>query len=154
MYIRKKGPILVIQYLALTTMIVLCSLILLEVYSSVDGIDLSCTEWSFCSNRVLSSEEYHAEWIYGLVAVTAGILTITTMAACIINKKSGSKIKITSSIATVSIITPVILNASVIDLKLHAILVAVHLGVGILLILMVLATTLFAFRISRNPPVV
>jgi len=37
----------------------------------------------------------------------------------------------------------------VIDLKLHAVLVAIHLGIGILLFAMVLLTTLFAFRISR-----
>jgi len=37
----------------------------------------------------------------------------------------------------------------VIDLKLHAVLVAIHLGIGILLFSMVLLTTLFAFRVSK-----
>ena len=152
--LRKIGTILAIQYLALTTMVVLCSLIILGTYDSAVGLELTCTEWPFCANEFLPSEEYLVEWIYGIVAITASILTVTTMAACIINKKSNLKIKITSSIATVSIIVPLILDASVIDLKLHAILVTVHLGSGLVLILMVLLTTLFAFRISRNPPVV
>ena len=38
----------------------------------------------------------------------------------------------------------------VIDLKLHAVLVAIHLGVGILLFAMVLLTTLFAFKITKS----
>ncbi|PIW36260.1 MAG: cytochrome oxidase assembly protein, partial [Nitrosopumilales archaeon CG15_BIG_FIL_POST_REV_8_21_14_020_33_23] len=33
----------------------------------------------------------------------------------------------------------------------HAVLVAIHLGVGILLFSMVLLTTLFAFRIAKKP---
>lgn len=143
-----------IQYLALTTMIVWCSLILLGGYFSISSIDLSCTESLFCTNEVLPSEEYLAEWIHGLIVVTASVLTIATMTTCIINKKSDSKIKITSSIATVSVTTLVILGTLVIDLKPHAILVAAHLGMGILLISMVLVTTLFAFRISRSPPIV
>ena len=143
-----------IQYLALTTMTVWCSLILLGGYISAAGIDVSCTQRPYCANGILPSEEYSVEWIYGLVAITASVLTITTMTACIINKKSDSKIKITSSIATISVIVPIILGTFVIDLKPHAILVAAYLGIGMLSILMVLVTTLFAFRISRNPPVV
>lgn len=123
-------------------------------YISAVGIGLSCPEWPFCPNGVLPSEEYLVEWIYGLVNVTVSVLAITTMVACIINKKSDSKIKITSSLVTASIVTPVILSALVIDLKLHVILVAAHLGMGVLLISMMILTTLFAFRISRNPPVV
>jgi len=61
------------------------------------------------------------------------------------------KIKVTSSLATVFVITQITLGALVIDLKLHAVLVAIHLGIGILLFAMVLLTTLFAFRISRIP---
>jgi cytochrome c oxidase assembly protein subunit 15 len=71
------------------------------------------------------------------------------MVASLINKNSDLKIKITSSLATVFVITQIVLGAMVIDLKLHAVLVAVHLGIGILLFAMVLLTTIFAFRISK-----
>ncbi|MDH3203226.1 MAG: cytochrome oxidase assembly protein, partial [Nitrosopumilus sp.] len=47
------------------------------------------------------------------------------------------------------VVTQITLGALVIDLKLHAVLVAIHLGVGILLFAMVLLTTLFAFRITK-----
>ncbi len=42
------------------------------------------------------------------------------------------------------------LGAIVIDTKLHAVLVAVHLGIGILLFAMTLLTVLFAFRIGKQ----
>ncbi|MDH3657863.1 MAG: COX15/CtaA family protein, partial [Nitrosopumilus sp.] len=140
-----------IQYLALATMIVLYSLMFIGGYISAAGLGLTCPEWPLCPNGVLPSEEYLVEWTHRLVAATTGALVIATMVASIINKNSDLKIKVTSSLATVFVITQIALGAMVIDLKLHAVLVAIHLGIGILLFSMVLLTTLFAFRISRVP---
>ena len=120
-------------------------------YISAAGLGLTCPEWPLCPNGVMPSEEYLIEWIHRLVAATTGALVIATMVASIINKNSDLKIKITSSLATVFVITQITLGALVIDLKLHAVLVAIHLGIGILLFSMVLLTTLFAFRISKIP---
>ena len=53
--------------------------------------------------------------------------------------------------AAVLVVTQITLGALVIDLKLHALLVAIHLGVGILLFSMVLLTALFAFKIAKTP---
>ena len=122
-------------------------------YISAAGLGLTCPEWPLCPNGVMPSEEYLIEWIHRLVAATTGALVIATMVASIINKNSDLKIKVTSSLATVFVITQITLGALVIDLKLHAVLVAIHLGIGILLFSMVLLTTLFAFRISRIPMV-
>ena len=132
-------------------MIVLYSLMFIGGYISAAGLGLTCPEWPLCPNGVLPSEEYLIEWIHRLVAATTGALVIATMVASIINKNSDLKIKVTSSLATVFVITQITLGALVIDLKLHAVLVAIHLGIGILLFSMVLLTTLFAFRISRVP---
>ena len=46
-------------------------------------------------------------------------------------------------------VTQITLGAIVIDTKLHAVLVAVHLGIGILLFAMVLLTAIFAFRLGK-----
>lgn len=120
-------------------------------YISAAGLGLTCPEWPLCPNGIMPSEEYLIEWIHRLAAATTGTLVIATMVASFINKKADRKIKITSSLATVFVITQITLGALVIDLKLHAVLVAIHLGIGILLFSMVLLTTLFAFRISRIP---
>ena len=134
-------------------MIVLYSLMFIGGYISAAGLGLTCPEWPLCPNGVMPSEEYLIEWIHRLIAATTGALVIATMVASIINKNSDLKIKLTSSLATVFVITQITLGALVIDLKLHAVLVAIHLGIGILLFSMVLLTTLFAFRISKVPMV-
>ena len=132
-------------------MIVLYSLMFIGGYVSSAGLGLTCPEWPLCPDGILPSEEYLIEWTHRLVAATTGALVIATMVASLINKNADLKIKVTSSLATVFVITQIILGAIVIDLKLHAVLVAIHLGIGILLFSMVLLTTLFAFRISRIP---
>jgi cytochrome c oxidase assembly protein subunit 15 len=119
-------------------------------YISAAGLGLTCPEWPLCPNGVMPSEEYLIEWIHRLVAATTGVLIITTMIASLINKNSDLKIKITSSLATGLVITQITLGALVIDTKLHAVLVAIHLGIGIWLFAMVLLTTLFAFRLSKS----
>ena len=118
-------------------------------YISAAGLGLTCPEWPLCPNGIMPSEEYLIEWIHRLVAATTGGLVIATMVAALMNRNADLKIKVTSSLATVFVVTQITLGALVIDLKLHAVLVAIHLGIGILLFSMVLLTTLFAFRISR-----
>ena len=130
-------------------MIVLYSLMFLGGYISAAGLGLTCPEWPLCPNGIMPSDEYFIEWMHRLIAATTGTLVIATMVASWINKNSDKKIKITSSLATIFVITQITLGALVIDLKLHAVLVAIHLGVGILLFSMVLLTTLFAFRITK-----
>ena len=131
-------------------MIVLYSLMFLGGYISAAGLGLTCPEWPLCPNGVMPSEEYLIEWIHRLAAATTGVLVIATMVASFLNKRADTKIKLTSTLATVFVITQITLGALVIDTKLHAVLVAIHLGIGILLFSMVLLTTLFAFRISRK----
>ncbi len=118
-------------------------------YVSAAGLGLTCPDWPLCPGGILPTEEYFIEWTHRLVAATTGALVIATMVACLINKNADFKIKVTSSLGTVLVITQIALGALVIDLQLHAVLVAIHLGIGVLLFAMVLLTTLFAFRISR-----
>ena len=131
-------------------MIVLYSLMFIGGYISAAGLGLTCPEWPLCPNGIMPSEEYLIEWIHRTTAATTGVLIISTMVASLINKNSDLKIKITSSLATALVITQITLGALVIDTKLHAVLVAIHLGIGIWLFAMVLLTTLFAFRLSKS----
>jgi len=119
-------------------------------YISAAGLGLTCPEWPLCPNGVMPSEEYLIEWIHRTTAATTGALVIATMIASLINKNADLKIKITSSLATGLVITQITLGALVIDTKLHAVLVAIHLGIGIWLFAMVLLTVLFAFRIAKS----
>ncbi len=118
-------------------------------YVSAAGLGLTCPDWPLCPNGVIPSEEYLIEWTHRLVAATTGILIVATAVLSWLNKNSNAKIKITSSLASAFVIIQIVLGAIVIDLKLSAVLVAIHLGIGVLLFAMVLLTTLFAFRIDK-----
>ena len=131
-------------------MIILYSLIFIGGYISAAGLGLTCPEWPLCPNGIMPSEEYLIEWVHRLIAATTGGLVIATMVASLINKNAEWKIKTTSTLATVFVLTQIGLGALVIDLKLHAVLVAIHLGIGVLLFSMVLLTTIFAFRLSKT----
>ena len=119
-------------------------------YVSAAGLGLTCPEWPLCPNGIMPDEEYLIEWIHRLVAATTGTLVLATAVASWMNKNAGNKIKFTSAFAGALVVTQITLGAVVIDTMLHAVLVAIHLGVGILLFAMVLLTTLFAFRISKS----
>jgi cytochrome c oxidase assembly protein subunit 15 len=119
-------------------------------YVSAAGLGLTCPEWPLCPGGVLPSEEYFIEWVHRLIAATTGTLVIATTIGSWLNKNAGRKIKFTSTFGSILVVTQITLGALVIDLKLHAVLVAIHLGVGVLLFAMVLLTTLFAFRITKS----
>ena len=119
-------------------------------YISAAGLGLTCPEWPLCPNGVLPDDEYFIEWVHRTVAATTGVFILATTIGAWINKDAGRKIKFTSAFASALVVTQITLGAIVIDTKLHAVLVAIHLGIGILLFAMVLLTVLFAFRLGKQ----
>jgi len=140
---------LILKYLSLTSLIVLYSLMFIGGYVSAAGLGLTCPEWPLCPNGILPDNEYLIEWVHRFVAATTGALVIATAVGSWFTKNSDKKIKLTATLAAIFVITQITLGALVIDLKLHALLVSIHLGIGILLFAMVLLTTLFAFRLGK-----
>ena len=141
---------MILKYLALASLVILYSLMFVGGYISAAGLGLTCPEWPLCPNGVMPDDEYFIEWVHRLVAATTGVLILATTISAWINKDAGRKIKFTSAFASALVVTQITLGAIVIDTKLHAVLVAVHLGIGILLFAMTLLTVLFAFRIGKQ----
>lgn len=119
-------------------------------YISAAGLGLTCPEWPLCPNGVMPNDEYFIEWVHRTVAATTGLLILATTIGAWINKQAGRKIKFTSGFASALVVTQIILGAVVIDTQLHAVLVAIHLGIGILLFAMTLLTVLFTFRLGKQ----
>jgi len=130
--------------------VVLYSLMFIGGYISAAGLGLTCPEWPLCPNGVMPNDEYFIEWIHRTVAATTGVLILATTITAWINKSAGRKIKFTSAFASVLVVTQITLGALVIDTQLHAVLVAIHLGIGIILFAMTLLTVLFAFKIGKQ----
>ena len=141
---------MILKYLALISLIVLYSLMFLGGYVSAAGLGLTCPDWPLCPSGIFPSEEYLIEWTHRVVAATAGALIIATAVSSWVTKNSSKYLKLTGTLGAIFVVTQITLGALVIDLKLHALLVAIHLGIGILLFAMVLMTTLFAFRLGKD----
>ncbi|MFN3655375.1 MAG: COX15/CtaA family protein [Candidatus Nitrosotenuis sp.] len=139
-----------LKYLSLASLVVLYSLMFIGGYVSAAGLGLSCPDWPLCPNGILPDNEFLIEWIHRFIAATTGTLIVATTIGVWLNKHADKKIKLTSTLASVFVITQITLGALVIDLKLHAVLVAIHLGIGILLFAMTLLTTIFAFRLAKT----
>ncbi len=139
------------KYLALGSLVILYSLMFIGGYLQASGQGLSCPEWPLCPSGILPSAEYLTEWIHRLIAATTGVLIVITAVGSWKVKGSDTKIRITGTLAGVLAVAQITLGAIVIDTKLHAVIVAIHNGAGILLFAMVLLTTLFAFRLTRSP---
>ena len=141
---------MILKYLALASLVILYSLMFVGGYISAAGLGLTCPEWPLCPNGVMPNEEYFIEWVHRLVAATTGVLILATTIGAWINRDAGRKIKFTSAFASALVVTQITLGALVIDTQLHAVLVAIHLGIGILLFAMTLLTVLFAFRLGKR----
>lgn len=140
---------MILKYLALASLAVLYSLMFIGGYVSASGLGLSCPEWPLCPSGVLPTQEYLIEWSHRFIAATTGVLIVSTAVGSWLARGSDKKIRITGTLAGIFVVTQITLGAIVIDLKLHALLVAVHLGIGILLFAMTLLTALFAFRMDK-----
>ena len=141
---------MILKYLALTSLVILYSLMFVGGYISAAGLGLTCPEWPLCPNGGMPNDEYFIEWIHRTVAATTGLLILATTIGVWINKDAGRKVKFTSGFASALVVTQITLGALVIDTQLHAVLVAVHLGIGILLFAMTLLTVLFVFRLGKQ----
>ena len=140
---------MILKYIALASLVVLYSLMFIGGYISAAGLGLTCPEWPLCPNGILPDEEYFVEWVHRFIAATAGALIIATAVGSWLTKNSHIRMRVTGTLAWALVVTQITLGALVIDMKLHALLVSIHLGIGILLFAMVLLTTLFAFRVGK-----
>ena len=138
------------KYLALASLVILYSLMFIGGYLQASGQGLSCPKWPFCPSGILPSAEYLTEWIHRFIAASTGVLIVITAIFSWKVKGSEKKIRITGTLAGVLAVSQIGLGAIVIDTQLHAVIVAIHNGVGILLFAMTLLTVLFAFRIARG----
>jgi cytochrome c oxidase assembly protein subunit 15 len=138
------------KYLALASLVMLYSLMFIGGYLQASGQGLACPEWPLCPSGFLPTPEYLTEWMHRFIAATTGVLIIATAIGAWKTSGSHIKIKITGTLAGIFAVSQIGLGAIVINTKLHAVIVAIHNGVGILLFAMTLLTVLFAFRISSG----
>jgi cytochrome c oxidase assembly protein subunit 15 len=139
-----------LQALSFSTLAVLFSLITIGGYVSASGVGLTCPDWPLCPQGLLPHEDFIIEYFHRSVAATTGVLVLATMAFTLKSKDAPKEMKIATIIAGGAVIGQITLGAIVIVERLHAVLVTIHLGLGIVLFSMVLMTVLYAHRLESN----
>lgn len=141
---------MILKYVSIAALVSVYSIIFIGGYVSASGLGLSCPDWPLCNGQVLPSEGYVIEWMHRFFAALTGALVISTAALAWSHKKTGTRIRLTSILAAIFVITQITLGFIVIEAKLHALLVAIHLGIGVLLFTSALLTAIFAYRIDKQ----
>jgi len=140
---------MLLKTLSFSTLVVLFSLITIGGYVSASGVGLTCPNWPLCPHGFLPHEDFIIEYFHRSVAATTGGLVIATMAFTLKSKVAPAGMKFASIIAGGAVIGQITLGAIVIVERLQALLVTVHLGLGIVLFSMVLITFLYARDLEK-----
>ena len=147
---KDKNNIVILKVLSLSTISVLYTLIFIGGYVIASGVGLSCPDWPLCPAGLIPLEEFIIEYFHRTIAATTGLLVIITMIFTLKARVATRGMKTASIIASIAVIGQIILGAIVIVERLHATLVTIHLGLGLVLFSMTLIMVRSAFKLTEN----
>ena len=136
--------------ISFSTLSILFALIFIGGYVSSSGVGLSCPEWPLCPAGLIPMKEFIIEYFHRSVAATTGLMVFVTMFFTLKSKDTSRATKIASIIGAVLVVGQITLGGFVIVEKLHALLVTMHLGMGLILFVMILTVFLDAKEISKK----
>jgi len=136
--------------ISFSTLSILFALIFIGGYVSSSGVGLSCPEWPLCPAGLVPMREFIIEYFHRTVAATTGMMVFVTMFFTLRLQETKRSTKIASMIAAALVVGQITLGGFVIIEKLHAILVTMHLGMGLILFAMTLTVFLDAKEISNR----
>ena len=136
-----------IKTLPIATLVSVFTLMFIGGYVSASGVGLTCPKWPLCPAGFVPMEEFLIEYFHRSVAAVTGLLVFVTMFFILRSKITSRPMKVASVIAGSAAVGQITLGAIVIIERLHALLVTVHLGLGLLLFSMVLITVLCSRKI-------
>ena len=141
---------LLLKTLSLSTLSILFILIFIGGYVSASGVGLSCPDWPLCPAGLVPLDDFIVEYFHRTIAAITGLMVIITMVFTLKSKQAPTGMKVASLIAGSAVIAQITLGAIVIIERLHAHLVTLHLGIGIILFSMMVIVTLYSTRIQNN----
>ena len=141
---------MLLKILSFSTLSILFTLIFIGGYVSASGVGLSCPDWPLCPAGLIPLADFIIEYFHRTIAAITGLMVIITMLFTLKSKQAPKEMKIASIVAGVAVIAQITLGAIVILERLHAHLVTLHLGIGIILFSMIVMVTLYAWKIQDN----
>ena len=136
--------------LSFSTLSILFALIFIGGYVSSSGVGLSCPDWPLCPAGLVPMRDFIIEYFHRTVAATTGVMVFVTMFFTLRSHETKRSTKIASMIAAALVVGQITLGAFVIVEKLHAVLVTMHLGMGLILFVMILTITLDTHQLSKG----
>jgi heme A synthase len=140
---------MLLKPLSIATLCVLFSLMFIGAYVSSSGVGLSCPKWPLCPAGLIPMKEFVIEYIHRTVAAITAVLVFATTFFTLRSKLTSQNVKIASIIAAALALGQIALGGIVIFEKLHAVLVTVHLGMGLILFAMVLMVVKQTFELDK-----
>src|ERR671938_1814950 len=141
---------ILIKILPFVTLCSVFTLMFIGGYVSASGVGLTCPKWPLCPAGFVPMNEFLIEYFHRSVAATTALLVFVTMFFTLRSKIAPRPMKMASIIASCAAIGQITLGAIVIMERLHAILVTVHLGLGLVLFSMVLLVVLYSYQLSAS----
>ena len=117
---------------------------------SASGVGLTCPSWPLCPAGFVPLHDFIIEYFHRSIAVATTLIVIVTMVLTIRLKFSPRGMKISSIIASGAAVGQISLGAVVIVERLHALLVTVHLAIGLAMFSMTLITAMYAYRLPKR----
>ena len=117
---------------------------------SASGVGLTCPNWPLCPAGIVPMHDFIIEYFHRSIAVATTLIVIVTMVLTLRLKLSPKGMKMSSIIASVAAIGQISLGAVVIVERLHAILVTVHLAIGLVMFSMTLVTAMYAYKLPKK----
>lgn len=139
-----------LKTLSFTTLISLFCLMFIGGYVSASGVGLTCPRWPLCPAGFVPMNEFIIEYFHRSVAAATALLVLVTMVFVLKSRITPKGMKIASIIASGAAVGQITLGAIVIFERLHAVLVTVHLGLGLVLFSMVLLVVLYSYQLSAS----
>lgn len=139
---------MLLKILSLSTLSILFVLIFIGGYVSASGVGLSCPDWPLCPAGLVPLQDFIIEYFHRTIAAITALMVIITMVFTLKSKQTPRGMKLASIIAGSAVVSQITLGAFVIIERLHAHLVTLHLGIGIILFSMSIIVTLYAWKIT------
>ena len=139
-----------LKTLSFVTLVSLFSLMFIGGYVSASGVGLTCPKWPLCPAGFVPMNEFIIEYFHRSVAATTALLVLATMAFTLKSRIAPKGMKMASIIASGAAMGQITLGAVVILERLHAVLVTVHLGLGLVLFAMMLLVVSYSYGLSSN----
>jgi heme A synthase len=139
-----------LKTLSFASLASLFSLMFIGGYVSASGVGLTCPKWPLCPAGFVPMNEFIIEYFHRSVAATTALLVLATMAFTLKSRIAPKGMKMASIIASGAALGQITLGAVVIIERLHAVLVTVHLGLGLVLFAMMLLVVSYSYGLSCN----